>query len=222
MVATMRHSQASLFGCDGTLLMSVGEVLRFGDMYSVEIAEAPPALPAPIQGKPLFARAWDAVAQLGEFRKYDWFVKLDLSTVFFPSRLRERLLPITPRIGSKHLLVGTCAPEVHVIAHTNLHSSMEVVSRASMELYATKKELCNSTIQQPFLTEEVFLESCMRRLGARQVDRGSMTVGPQCAVAPCSDTTKVAFTGFSGISSYFACWSESRHAAAKSPPLDTN
>mmetsp|Transcript_124157 Transcript_124157/g.359048 ORF Transcript_124157/g.359048 Transcript_124157/m.359048 type:complete len:686 (-) Transcript_124157:129-2186(-) len=206
LLAALRDRRASVFGCDSSFVMSVGGVFRFGDLLTAEIAEEPDA--GSVVGKrsrPLLLRAWDTVVQSGQLHLHDWVVKVELDTVFFPDRLRARLLPLTPSVGSKRIFLATYPP-VQGIGSLGgkLQRPLVVLSRATVKLYAQGAVSCRSVLKRLAATDEDYLEACVRHLGASELDGAGLTAGP----ASCADQSPASFSGLDGVGSYMMCFRE--------------
>jgi len=161
--------RAGIFACEGYNIISnvnvaivPGEVETYSIGGSLKVqygGEYNTALNAPV-----FIRVWKAVAQIGAYRAYDWAVKLDADSVFFPERLR--MLVSNTGIGGPGIPGG---PVWLSNTQWGLFGPIEVLSRdAFSRMAANLGGRCSS----PPLDgrEDVFMRQCMEDIGVQRVN----------------------------------------------------
>jgi len=100
-----QHKQGvGIFACDETAVFSNSTVLLPEKTPSpVEVTLMPGSLAVTYGGRwgtamntGVFNRLWTKVVEIGDYRRYDWTVKVDPDAVFFPARLRNILRRRSP------------------------------------------------------------------------------------------------------------------------------
>jgi len=161
-----------------------------------------------------FMAIWDMVVADARFRRHEWTVKVDPAVVFFPDRLRQRLLAPTA-VGGPAVLVNC-----HLGAQKKLLESLQVLSQQALETYFTRQEECQRAL--PWLrsgfgdgmwhAEGEFLLQCLGQLGVRRLDAFTMLADARCKSAPCTHKWHVAFSNYSDVEDWSVCYAESQKA----------
>jgi len=94
-----------------------------------------------------------------------------------------------------------------------MHSSLEVFSRAAIQLFYDQKGRClQEMVQGTVMSEEVYIAKCLNLVGAKLVntDLGlQLLEDKECNTAPvdpdCSSSA-TAFHNFSDVDSFNRCW----------------
>jgi hypothetical protein len=162
-----------------------------------------------------FMAIWDMVVADGRFRQHEWTVKVDPAVVFFPDRLRPRLLAPTA-VGGPAVLVNC-----HVGSQVKLLESLQVLSQQALDTYSARQEECQKTLpwlrrgfaDGAWLAEGEFILQCLGQLGARRLNAFSMLSDARCHLAPCSDKWRVAFSNYSDVEDWLVCYAESQKAS---------
>lgn len=111
---------AGVFACHESAVFSNQSLrLRGAPGQTVVTQQVPGPLSVSYGGKwgtalntAVFVRVWRSVVEHGRYKRYDWTVKADPDTVFFPDRLRELLLR-RPLSLDKEALAGTFDAGAH-------------------------------------------------------------------------------------------------------------
>lgn len=217
LLSAQLEKRVGLFACDKWVVYS-NETIPIGNTYTVPIAGS---LACKFSrhyalNTEVFVRVWEAMAQDGQYRNYDWIVKVDADTVFFPRRLRNLLGKDTSKYAGA-VYLNNC--------WKGMHGPIEVVSREAAEAFSTKMNQCNqlrSQAMQPYLSntdwnhafgEDVFIARCLGLLRVRKADSFDLLEeascppksSPQVMEEPACDSMHVAFHPFKTVASYFNC-----------------
>lgn len=156
----------------------------------------------------IFIRVWDAVIDLGVWKRHAWTVKADPDSVFFPARLRQ--LVVDEPAGSIYL--NNC--------RFGLHGPLEVLSRQGLEAYSSRASECDDIRSAAMditgpqndadraFGEDEFLHRCLDSIGVGRVDELKLLLSETaCAQesVPC-DEGKVTFHPFKTKQDYWDCW----------------
>jgi len=149
-----------------------------------------------------FVMAWKTLMASGALWNHDWVVKVDPDAVFFPDRLRQRLVPRTkPPHGPGPFYFLNCP-----IDGGKMYGSIEVYSVFAMRKLNKSIQECE---QWPYLHwgEDLFMEKCMKHLnGPDNAIRDYTLVGDdRCTQAGCDDGGRVAFHPQKTIVGYWGC-----------------
>jgi len=143
---------------------------------------------------PVFLHVWKKLLQDGRYKFHAWTVKSDPDAVFFPQRLRMIVAKTQNPQAGDGIFLNNC--------QFGLHGPLEVVSRRAMERYAEDRETCGHPPQ-----EDVYLESCLRKLGAREVAAFDVLAEEHCSSKGwtlCQDP-HAAFHPFKTVEKYAGC-----------------
>jgi len=180
-VAKQLHLQAGVFACDGHLVVSnltsdrlfaKANIslfnLSFINMSTISGDIWAPAARGPhghkhVQNAPAFKNAWDAVFRDGNYRDFDWTLKLDVDAVVLPDRVRT-LLSWHQR--DQH---GSFAPLYLENTASDslgnfLHGPIEALSFGAMQLYGKGRDHCVNQAGSNKWGEDFYLDKCLKLL----------------------------------------------------------
>mmetsp|Transcript_28894 Transcript_28894/g.65339 ORF Transcript_28894/g.65339 Transcript_28894/m.65339 type:complete len:555 (+) Transcript_28894:78-1742(+) len=207
LVKAQLQRHASIFSCDESDVFSPGRVLELGNgqkTIQIKLSDEHPNV---------FQKAWERVRQDGRYKKHDWTVKVDPDTVFFPHRLRGHVSRHTTHHGLNKFFINC-----NIESAPRLIGSMEVFSRQAVSAYLFKGGTCARKFHEKGWDEERFMEECLKLLGSSPVndygmlsDRRCVATAPAASattpapLAPCKDSTKVAYHDYADVGSYVTC-----------------
>mmetsp|Transcript_1130 Transcript_1130/g.3466 ORF Transcript_1130/g.3466 Transcript_1130/m.3466 type:complete len:607 (+) Transcript_1130:75-1895(+) len=224
LMITQYAKGASIFGCDEFRVFSNGGIVSFGDFDSEQIAS-----PTSVMGNPAvagvttnsflntmtFLRVWDTIYKEGAFKLHDWVVKVDPDAVFFPERLRHRLVQYTPTAKKLHNPANyfvNCNLQygpADAMTFGKVFGSLEIYSREAIAAYGFAGEpVCKQMPWQGW-GEDFYMQKCMELMGVTHLQDFEMVGDKRCHYAPCTDQTKVAFHDWKTVPAYFDCWAQS-------------
>lgn len=172
----------------------------------------------------VFVRFWRALSRLRVYAKYDWTIKVDPDTVFFPFRLQEVLacgpecgLPgIGFRLRPGPVFLNNCK--------YGLHGGLEALSRDAITRFLGGMDSCNNVynaamdIDQPAwldpkdhgFGEDQYLRRCLIQLGVPKVDEYPVLLSELRACGKpyptdCGDP-RVAFHAMKNVPDWDYCW----------------
>lgn len=166
--------RTGIFGCHRFSIYSDGHIsLGRGPWGEVEVVEIPgkPAWHAPVAGSGemvwhntgVFARAWLQMQYDGAYRNYDWTVKVDPDTAFFPGILQRKL-------AEKQIDPSIPAYFVNCEKWKSFQGPLEIFTRAAAELFIPGVGTCMSQLSWTDWGEDWFVEHCLNNLGVQQRD----------------------------------------------------
>ncbi|CAK0910887.1 unnamed protein product [Prorocentrum cordatum] len=234
LVTFQLQASAGIFACDRTVVFSDGPSLALGrDAEGNDAATwplrptseapdsrglAPSSRTASRLSATALARAFDELIgdELGAMWAYDWLVKADLDTVFFPDRLRLHLADHGR--GARYLL--GCTPRLP--ARARLHGALAAFSAPAMEAYRRGAARCGLELGQPGREEgavprparegDAVMQQCLELLGVEGLSHLAVLADEECVPAPCSDNWRAAFHPYRDVSSWVGCWHWSNQA----------
>lgn len=117
----------------------------------------------------VFVKFWDQVISDGDFRYYDWTVKVDPDAVFLPDRLRKFVRADYHKEGplGNGILFNNCK--------SGMLGSLEVMSSRALQVYAAGHGHCETLPE-----EDVYLQKCMAKLGVTEVDNFDLLADKAC------------------------------------------
>jgi len=196
MVRSHFHRGYSIFGCDqfkvfeqGTRVDDVDialDVTPLGDLQASVFGDG-----GSWSNTAIFMQAWKLIADDGEYRVYDWVVKVDPDTVFHPARLKKRLLAVPP--GSSTYLQNC-------VGYPTI-GALEVFSREAVTAYLQGSEGCEDLVVGS--AEDYFICKCMERLGVQR--RRDLMLLRHEQPGGCEDPSVVAFHPYKDADEYAAC-----------------
>mmetsp|Transcript_161301 Transcript_161301/g.391685 ORF Transcript_161301/g.391685 Transcript_161301/m.391685 type:complete len:409 (+) Transcript_161301:2-1228(+) len=154
---------------------------------------------------PVFVHVWNKILEDGRYKFHAWTVKVDPDTVFFPERLRMMVAKVESPQADNGVFLNNC--------RFGLHGPLEVVSRRSLERYAEGRESCKKPPQ-----EDVYLQACLIKLGARQVDAFDALSEEHCESEgwELCQNASAAFHPFKTTEKYTGCLARAREFDANS------
>jgi len=152
-----------------------------------------------------FLLAWDDIIAAGRFRNSEWTVKVDPDCVFFPDRLRLHLHKLYPQGTDASLYVKNCPKDL------GLQGSLEVFSRAAVELYGRQSDKCKKENNPEGSGEDGFIRACFDMLGAQSAKDFDLLIDNYCGFGTCSSSDwNVAFHPYKDTDAWFQCWAEAQ------------
>jgi len=158
----------------------------------------------------IFLKVWERVFQDGTYKNYDWSVKVDPDSVFFPERLRLALYEYGG--GSEKVYLNNCK--------FGLHGPLEVFSRTAVEAWKGGRQKClkhfDKVCSGPcYWGEDMFIDQCMEKVLKVSRDSDySLLVEEHCDAPKgwrsCKDKSIVAFHPFKEVDSWRDCWENSQ------------
>jgi len=199
LVQAQHKSGIGIFQCDGYLVFSGRKFPRSvgADLETFYEIDA-------------FHRVWDDVLVDGRYRIFEWTVKLDPDTVFFPERLRHHLARLRPPANTSMYIKGS--PGAGPRWEVGFAGPVQVFSEKALELYSLKKDLCFENLGH--LTQEglrggdhVYMRACMDAIGAGFMADPDLLVD-RSDPALCGNTSVVAFHAHKTLESWLGCYNE--------------
>merc|ERR1719253_1114229 len=161
-----------------------------------------------------FMMVWDEVIREGKYLHHDWVVKVDPDAVFFPERLRHRLVKYTPttKLDVPAAYFVNCDLEygaLDTLRFGKVFGSLEIYSREALAAYAANGEPQCKALPWQGWGEDFYMQKCMELMGVMHLQDFTMVADKRCHFAPCTDETKVAFHDWKTVPAYFDCWAQS-------------
>eukprot|EP00931_Biecheleriopsis_adriatica_P051030 TRINITY_DN29561_c0_g1_i2.p1 TRINITY_DN29561_c0_g1~~TRINITY_DN29561_c0_g1_i2.p1 ORF type:complete len:515 (-),score=102.68 TRINITY_DN29561_c0_g1_i2:72-1589(-) len=178
----------------------------------------------------IFMALWRQVILDGDFLSYDWTIKADPDTVFFPARLRPILVSYSSALEEDGVYLNNC--------RYGLHGPMETFSQNALRALAARAQVCSNAMDgevcntpescqevwQPSFREhcngnctawwgeDIWVDQCLKRFTkAQRVFVPELLQEDHCDPKPgwrsCKDQDTVAFHPFKTIEEFQACWS---------------
>ncbi|CAK0837168.1 unnamed protein product [Prorocentrum cordatum] len=151
-----------IFACDGHAAFSSKKVMLGPGVFTTAV----PGDMSVKMGGPynialnteVLLRVWRKVWDMDAFSSFDWVVKVDADSVFFPSRLRSHA-SITP---GGPLFLNNCG--------AGLHGPIEAMTREAVWLFRDGNERCQEEQVTDWTTqgEDDYVMGCLQLLGAQQ------------------------------------------------------
>eukprot|EP00445_Apocalathium_hangoei_P009035 CAMPEP_0203874780 /NCGR_PEP_ID=MMETSP0359-20131031/20463_1 /ASSEMBLY_ACC=CAM_ASM_000338 /TAXON_ID=268821 /ORGANISM="Scrippsiella Hangoei, Strain SHTV-5" /LENGTH=1315 /DNA_ID=CAMNT_0050793553 /DNA_START=36 /DNA_END=3983 /DNA_ORIENTATION=- len=193
-----KDKKLSIFQCDGSTILAAWEVSK--TPWSTYMnADA-------------FVKHWGEVQQSGQFAQYDWTVKVDVDTVFFPNILKMHLANLGTPQGAKVYLKN-------INYKWQFFGGIEVISREALQLYFARSGECSGISEQlPKAGEDFYMKTCLDGLGVDTMDDFSLlrdqSCGTDCGVVDtsCSDGWVPAYHYFRDADSWNKCHDEALEA----------
>jgi len=150
-------------------------------------------------------KVWDLVHKDGRYKRHNWILKIDPSSVFLLDRLKSHV----KKHSSDHtgLFLTTCQQYNLVLP------SLEVFSVRAMDIFFGRNRWqCGAEQQKQVPCEESFMTQCMDALGLKRINGFQLAGDPRCEAAPCTDDSRVLFRhDFQDAASWFECFNEAIH-----------
>lgn len=145
-----------------------------------------------------FKKIWDKIFVDGHYQKYDFVVKVDPDTVFFPGRLQRHLQQVpTGACFFRNSNAGDGVPMV---------GPLEVVSKTAVDEYGPRSNVCKFPPKP--MGEDNWISWCMRTLGvAERTDLQLLKNGMNYRAGPegCEGALTPAFHPFKDRNSWLRC-----------------
>jgi len=155
-----------------------------------------------------FLQVWNLLdKEDGRWIHHDWVIKVDPDAVFFPDRLKKKLLGHT-YVGS-NLFVMNC-DKYNPVA---LYGSLEIFSKQALHNYLHGQWDCRKNLPWKGWGEDFFMSHCMKHLHVKPLFDFTLIGDKRCHYAPCSDTSKVVYHDYKNLSSWMKCWTTSRESS---------
>jgi len=156
----------------------------------------------------IFIAAWKGVFELGDYRSYDWTVKVDADAVFFPNRLKSVL---ANHVGEAYL--SNCK--------YGLHGPIEVFSKAALDVLSADYQTafdkkspasCVNGLEFGEYGEDMFIDQCLSKIlhvGTPALEPLLICEDhcdcPEYFACPASDSYRVSFHPFKSVGAYENC-----------------
>jgi hypothetical protein len=154
-----------------------------------------------------FVEHWDKVRKDDVWAKYDWTVKVDPDTVFFPNRLKLRLDKLNTPAGASVYIEN-------IDFKYKFISALEVLSKAALKLYFSHRSECQEHLGSAG-SEDYFIKACLDAVGARHQSDFSLLRDryAEPSMADCTDGDAAAFHYFKEVKFWEACHQEASKAS---------
>lgn len=203
MYQLMKHT--GIFGCDKFRTYSTSRAYSLRTSPTlVETSVLPPSL---VVGRDFkwhhYLAAWEQVYLQGEFRDFDFVVKVDSSTVFFPERLRIALA--TAERGTP-LYVQTLT---HTVAErSGSHAAVQILSPAAVNRYGQNRlrnaVRCMVELPSATLAEAIYTHECLDLLKVGHVEK----LGLIGSTSDCASSGYIAFGPIARTEDFQVCMDE--------------
>jgi hypothetical protein len=152
-----------------------------------------------------FVHVWQKVWDMNAFVNFDWTVKVDADTVFFPARLRKHA-GITP---GGVLFLNNCG--------FGLHGPIEVISREAVQTFRDGNLRCQEERVTDWTQqgEDDYVMKCLTLLAVPEFNDFGILSEVACGENPSPCTSgKVAFHPFKTVKGWFQCANEAHPVTA--------
>jgi len=208
LLRTQLSKGLGIFGCDAYSVFSdertwltPGPPIRIDSTALGISLQAEAGSKEHILNTEIFLKAWEHVKADGLYIQHDWIVKVDPDAVFFPQRLRDRLVSITPAGASVYLL--NCRLSF------GFFGAVEVMSRVALLSLYDGLERCKQVLPWHSFGEDMFLQKCLDFLGVASRSEFSLLSDAYCGEQPSPCISgKVAFHPFKNVETYLKCTHE--------------
>ncbi|CAE7598659.1 DNAJB8 [Symbiodinium pilosum] len=160
----------------------------------------------------VYAKAWQAVFREGTFRSFDWVLKLDVSVVVIPERLRSALNSLCQPSDCGSQIVHNFGGE--------LLGPVEALSTKAASAMAAGIHTCTSTAQWENQPENRWLASCTSTLGIGSL-RSSLVLSDHKALPRPCDTLHGSFSPYMDLGYHALCLKQSGYYYIEPPPTTT-
>jgi len=147
-----------------------------------------------------FRQIWDEVRNKGEYKKYDWVVKVDADAVFFPDRLKQHIDKLlVPRGAFVYL--------ENIDYRFRFMGALEVLTKEALDLYFERSPGCIRGKHEG--GEDFFMRGCMDAIGIDHMSDFSLLHDRYAAQDdPCTDGWVVAYHFHKKVISWNWCYNE--------------
>jgi hypothetical protein len=152
---------------------------------------------------------WRQVVQDEDFRLTDWTVKVDPDCVFFPGRLRAVLGDLEE---SESTFMLNCQNR------QSMEAPFQVISRKAVSQYGEQWLACDQLARQYPDQAGVYMQSCLKLVGANSVESWSMFYTTACskdADGAACDASHVSFWPLRSVGSWSECQDRSLAASGQ-------
>jgi len=160
----------------------------------------------------IFLEVWRQVVTDGDFTRFEWTVKVDPDSVFFPDRLRAAITNHQPAEHELGVYLNNC--------EFGLHGPIEVFSRHAVKTWWEGSQKCLDHFWKMCAGdcnwgEDLFIDQCLWKvLGAQRDDEVSLLVEDHCSPPEgwrnCEDSWHVAFHPFKTGWEWMECFENAR------------
>ncbi|CAK0810570.1 unnamed protein product, partial [Prorocentrum cordatum] len=160
----------------------------------------------------IFLEVWRSVVADGDFTRFEWTVKVDPDSVFFPDRLRVAIQKHQPAEYELGIYLNNC--------DFGLHGPIEVFSRRAVETWweGSQKcldhfwEMCSGDCNWG---EDIFIDQCLWKvLNATRYDEHALLVEDHCSPPEgwrdCQDSWHIAFHPFKTGWEWMQCFENAK------------
>jgi len=147
-----------------------------------------------------FIWAWTTLMNSGYLWRADFAVKADPDCVFFPDRLRTHL---KPSLGTKSYFLNC-----NYNGEAKIFGALEVYSVPAMKVYQAKSDVCKGMDWHGW-GEDLYMQECMRILGATAVEDMAMVGDDRCLPVTCTDPSRASYHPYKDLDDYQRCWTQS-------------
>lgn len=151
-----------------------------------------------------FMNAWEMLRADGRVWHHDWTVKADPDAVLIPDRLRQVVLPNTPKEGECTFILN-CGIQP---GNPLLYGAIEVFSKKAVGLYLDNGQKCKNDLDWDGWGEDYFMQQCLQKLGANRTIHTDMVSDSNCHAVACTDHSRAAYHPFKDTKSWFDCWGQ--------------
>lgn len=172
LVLVQLEQGTGIFGCNGYTVFSDEPLeVGLGPSGPVEARAIPgdTAWLAPVEGSRdgvwhntgVFARAWEQLRQEGRYELFDWTVKVDPDTVFFPGTLQKQI--------HERFWLDAAAPSYFLNCGLwrSLQGPLEIASRGASRTFLAGVGTCLGVLDWKSWGEDWFVQHCMDELGVQ-------------------------------------------------------
>lgn len=192
-----RDKKASIFACDASATFFSWQSAR-GDTAGANLGQFGQAWSSVINTD-VFINVWEQVLKDGRYNEYDWTVKIDPDSVFFPHRLSSTLGALRAPKGWPIYIKNTAKD-------FGFLGACEVLSVTAMQKFFRYYHECFRTISA-HSGEDGFMKGCMDMIGAGYMLALDVLNTPHHD-GPCSDPNRVTFHPRKDAGSWDACYRE--------------
>jgi len=166
----------------------------------------------------IFASFWRQVISEGQYLLYNWIVKADPDTVFFPDRLRPILKQHeegSMSQSSPGVYFNNCKFGMHGPLEIFSVATVRALSSSFQGCYEMFQKLCNGDCQWG---EDIWVDQCLKRfVQAKRVFNAKLLSEAHCDPSPgwqdCKDPSRVAFHPFKTVADHEICQRSSESVA---------
>lgn len=203
--------RANIFSCNYAAVISTKKIL-LGNMDGVEVwtwvneAKEVPMGTNGVDGSTtdsflnteIFLIGWETLMYSQQIWPYDFVVKVDPDSVFFPERLRDH---VSAYVGKK-VYFSNCGKWGGQVL---LYGSLEVFSIGAMRSYEQHVKDCRALPWHGW-GEDYYMQHCMDMMGVENVPDTNQVGDDRCVAAECWDLSRVAFHDFKTAAEWDECY----------------